>query len=251
MMAVASSLTEQVLNGSVLLSFPIAIVAGLVAFLSPCVLPLVPAYLSYITGLTGLELTAKAARGRILWGTMLFILGFSTVFISYGALFGGAGNVLLEQQSLVTKVLGVFTVLLGLAFLGALPNQMQWRPKIVTTWGLAGAPFLGVLFAVGWTPCIGPTLGAVLNLAFDTGSVARGAFLAAVYSIGLGLPFVIAAAGFSWATRSIAFIKKHIRAINLFGGAVLIALGLLLVTGFWQNFIDYISEVTRVFTPTL
>ena len=148
MIAVASSLTEQVLNGSALLAFPIAVVAGIVAFLSPCVLPLVPAYLSYITGLTGLELTAKAARGRILWGTILFILGFSTVFISYGALFGGAGNVLLEQQSLVTKVLGVFTVLMGLAFLGALPNQIQWRPKIVTTWGLAGAPFLGVLFAV-------------------------------------------------------------------------------------------------------
>ena len=127
MTVIASSLTEKVLNGSVFVSFPIAIIAGIVAFLSPCVLPLVPAYLSYITGLTGLELTAKAARGRILWGTILFILGFSSVFISYGALFGGAGNVLLEQQSSVTKVLGVFTVLMGLAFIGALPNQMQWR----------------------------------------------------------------------------------------------------------------------------
>ena len=195
MIALATSLTEQVLNGSVLLSFPIAVIAGIVAFLSPCVLPLVPAYLSYVTGLTGVELTAKAARGRVLWGTTLFILGFSTVFISSGALFGGAGSILLEQQSLVTKILGVFTVLLGLAFLGVIPNQMQLRPKIVTTLGLAGAPFLGVLFAVGWTPCIGPTLAAVQTLAFSESSAVRGAFLSLGYCIGLGIPFVIAGFG--------------------------------------------------------
>jgi len=249
MIAIASSLTEQVLNGSVLISFPIAIVAGIVAFLSPCVLPLVPAYLSYITGLTGLELTTKAARGRILWGTTLFILGFSTVFISYGALFGGAGSVLLEQQSLVTKVLGVFTVLLGLAFLGVLPNQRQWQPKIVTTWGLAGAPFLGVLFAIGWTPCIGPTLAAVQTLAFSESSAVRGAFLSLGYCIGLGIPFLIAGFGIE---RSMKIYRKiPPRVITRTGGAMLILLGLVQITGVWADIVIWLQGFSSAFVTAL
>ena len=249
MIAIASSLTEQVLNGSVLISFPIAIVAGIVAFLSPCVLPLVPAYLSYITGLTGLELTTKAARGRILWGTTLFILGFSTVFISYGALFGGAGSVLLEQQSLVTKVLGVFTVLLGLAFLGVLPNQRQWQPKIVTTWGLAGAPFLGVLFAIGWTPCIGPTLAAVQTLAFSESSAARGAFLSLGYCIGLGIPFLIAGFGIE---RSMKIYRKiPPRVITRTGGSMLILLGLAQITGVWVDIVIWLQGFSSAFVTAL
>lgn len=249
MIAVASSLTEQVLNGSVLLSFPISIVAGLVAFLSPCVLPLVPAYFSYITGLTGLELTAKAARGRILWGTILFILGFSTVFISYGALFGGAGSVLLEQQSLVTKVLGVFTVLMGLAFIGALPNQKQWRPKIVTTWGMAGAPFLGVLFAIGWTPCIGPTLAAVQTLAFSESSAVRGAFLSLGYCIGLGIPFLIAGFGIE---RSMKIYRKiSSKIVTRIGGTLLILLGLAQITGIWVDIVIWLQGFSSAFVTAL
>ena len=249
MIALATSLTEQVLNGSVLIAFPIAVVAGIVAFLSPCVLPLVPAYLSYVTGLTGVELTGKAARGRILWGTVLFILGFSTVFISYGALFGGAGNVLLEQQNWVTKILGVFTVLMGLAFLGALPNQMQWRPKIVTTWGLAGAPFLGVLFAVGWTPCMGPTLAAVQTLAFSESSAVRGAFLSLGYCIGLGIPFVIAGFGIE---RSMKIYQKvSPKVVTRIGGILLIVLGLAQITGIWVDIVIWLQGFSSAFVTAL
>jgi len=249
MRVLSSSLTEQVLNGSVLLSFPIAVVAGIVAFLSPCVLPLVPAYLSYITGLTGLELTTKVARGRILWGTILFILGFSAVFISYGALFGGAGSVLLEQQSLVTKILGVFTVLMGLAFLGALPNKIQWRPKIVTTLGLAGAPFLGVLFAVGWTPCIGPTLAAVQTLAFSESSAVRGAFLSLGYCIGLGIPFLIAGLGIE---RSMKIYRKiSPKIITRIGGSMLIVLGFAQITGIWVDIVIWLQGFSSAFVTAL
>ncbi len=249
MISLATSLSEQVLNGSVLIAFPIAVVAGIVAFLSPCVLPLVPAYLSYVTGLTGLELTGKAARGRILWGTILFILGFSTVFISYGALFGGAGNVLLEQQNWVTKILGVFTVLMGLAFLGALPNQMQWRPKIVTSWGLAGAPFLGVLFAVGWTPCIGPTLAAVQTLAFSESSAVRGAFLSLGYCIGLGVPFVIAGFGIE---RSMKIYRKvSPKVVTRIGGILLIVLGIAQITGVWVDIVIWLQGFSSAFVTAL
>jgi len=249
MIILTTSLTEQVLNGSVFIAFPIAVFAGIVAFLSPCVLPLVPAYLSYVTGLTGLELTAKAARGRILWGTIFFILGFSTVFISYGALFGGAGNVLLEQQSLVTKILGAFTILMGLAFLGALPNQMQWRPKIVTTWGLAGAPFLGVLFAVGWTPCIGPTLAAVQTLAFSESSALRGAFLSLGYCVGLGVPFVIAGFGIE---RSMKIYQKiSPKVVMQIGGILLIALGIAQITGAWVDIVIWLQGFSSAFVTAL
>ncbi len=249
MISLATSLSEQVLNGSVLIAFPIAVVAGIVAFLSPCVLPLVPAYLSYVTGLTGLELTGKAARGRILWGTILFILGFSTVFISYGALFGGAGNVLLEQQNWVTKILGVFTVLMGLAFLGALPNQMQWRPKIVTSWGLAGAPFLGVLFAVGWTPCIGPTLAAVQTLAFSESSAVRGAFLSLGYCIGLGVPFVIAGFGIE---RSMKIYRKvSPKVVTRIGGILLVVLGIAQITGVWVDIVIWLQGFSSAFVTAL
>lgn len=245
MIVIATPLSELVLNGSFFLAFPIAVFAGVVAFLSPCVLPLVPAYLSYVTGLTGLELTSKALRGRVLWGTILFILGFSTVFISYGALFGGAGNVLLEQQSLVTKILGVFTVLMGLAFLGALPNQRQWRPKITTTWGLAGAPFIGVLFAVGWTPCIGPTLAVVQTLAFSESSALRGALLSLGYCIGLGMPFLLAGLGIE---RSMKIYRKiSPKAITNLGGTMLIALGIAQITGIWSEVVIWLQGYSATF----
>jgi len=161
------SLTDQVLQGSVILAFPISIFAGVVAFLSPCVLPLVPAYLAYVTGLTGAELENPSKRKRIIAGTSLFIIGFSSVFISYGALFGGAGNQLLTRERGISQVLGVFTIIMGLLFLGVIKNTREFRPRLKTDGGLLFAPFLGVLFAIGWTPCIGPTLAAVQALAFN------------------------------------------------------------------------------------
>jgi cytochrome c-type biogenesis protein len=186
-------------------------------------------------------------------GSLLFVAGFSVVFVALGAGFGGLGSIFSgEVKNWLQRGSGVLVLLLGIVLIGGFDfAQRTSRLNIKPSAGLIGAPILGLVFGLGWTPCIGPTLGAVLNLAFDTGSVGRGAFLAAVYSIGLGLPFVIAAAGFSWATKSISFIKKNIRVINITGGVLLIVLGLLLLTGLWQVVIDYISEVSGVFIPAI
>jgi cytochrome c-type biogenesis protein len=186
-------------------------------------------------------------------GSLLFVAGFSIVFVALGAGFGGLGSVFTgEVKNWLQRGSGVIVLLLGIVLVGGFDfAQRTAKLNIKPNAGLVGAPLLGLVFGLGWTPCIGPTLGAVLNLAFDTGSVSRGAFLAGVYSLGLGLPFVIVAAGFSWASRSIIFVKKNIVFINKFGGALLIVLGLLLVSGLWQFVIDYISEVTGVFTPAI
>ena len=186
-------------------------------------------------------------------GSLLFVAGFSTVFVLLGAGFGGLGSVFSgEVKNWLQRGSGVLVLLLGVVLIGGFDFAQQTKKlNIKPSAGLIGAPLLGIVFGLGWTPCIGPTLGAVLNLAFDTGSVSRGAFLAGVYSIGLGLPFVIAAVGFSWATKSLAFVKKNIRVINIAGGVLLIVLGLLLVTGLWQFVIDYLSEVSGVFIPAI
>ena len=225
---------------------PIALLAGLVSFFSPCVLPLLPAYLGIVSG-------SANTKSRMVVGSLLFVAGFSSVFVALGAGFGGLGSVFSgEVKNWLQRGSGVLVLLLGIVLIGGFDfAQRTSRLNIKPSAGLVGAPLLGIVFGLGWTPCIGPTLGAVLNLAFDTGSVGRGAFLAVVYSIGLGLPFVLAAAGFSWATKSIGFVKKNIRAFNITGGVLLIVLGLLLLTGLWQFVIDYISEVSGVFIPAI
>jgi cytochrome c-type biogenesis protein len=228
---------DTALDGSLLLAVPVAMVAGLVSFFSPCVVPLLPGYLSYTTGLSGADLES-ARRGRMLAGSLLFVLGFSFVFVSYGALFGAVGDWLWEYQRTITVVLGSVTILLGIAFLGAVPwLQRDVRFHRVPAVGLAAAPMLGVLFGLGWTPCIGPTLGAITSLAVNEGSAERGALLALVYCLGLGLPFVVAALAYRRMLGTIGWVRRHRQWITRLGGLMLIAVGVLLVTGWWDSLV--------------
>ena len=229
---------DLVRGGAIWLAVPIAFAAGVVAFLSPCVLPLAPGYVSYITGLTGAELAdTRGRRGQVFAGSLLFVLGFSAVFVSYGVFFGSAGAVLLEHADVINRILGVVVIIMGLAFLGVIPGlQREIRLHRVPVWGVAGAPLLGVLFGLGWTPCIGPTLTAVQTLAFTEASALRGAFLSFVYCLGLGLPFVLLAVAFSRITGAISWVRKHYVWVMRIGGGMLIIVGLLLVSGLWTDF---------------
>ncbi|MGK5530100.1 cytochrome c biogenesis CcdA family protein [Streptomyces sp. URMC 129] len=229
---------QTVLSGALLLALPIALLGGLVSFFSPCVLPLVPGYLSYVTGVGGADLK-EARRGRMALGASLFVLGFSAVFVSTGALFGGIGSELLEHQQTLSRVFGALTILLGVMFAGLLPrlSGREFRFHVKPGVGLAGAPMLGVVFGIGWTPCIGPTLGAVQFLAFSEATAARGALLTFVYCLGLGLPFIVAALAFRRTLGAFGWVKRHYVWVMRLGGGMLIATGLLLVTGVWADMV--------------
>ncbi|MEV8374265.1 cytochrome c biogenesis protein CcdA [Kribbella sp. NPDC056861] len=223
------------MTGSMLVALPIAVLAGAISFFSPCVVPLLPGYLSYVTGLSAAELGSER-RGRMLAGTSLFVAGFSAVFILTGVLFGAAGNALIEHQAVITKVLGGVTVVLGLVFLGGFGFlQRDVRVHRVPAVGIAAAPLLGVLFGFGWTPCIGPTLGTVMNLAANEGSSGRGAILALVFSLGLGIPFIVAALAFRRMLGAVAWVRRHQLLVIRIGGVLMIAVGLLLLTGVWDS----------------
>lgn len=228
------------LSGSLVLAVPVAIVAGLVSFFSPCVVPLLPGYLSYATGLSGADLES-ARRGRMVLGSSLFVLGFSAVFVAMGTASGALGDWLIVYSRQISVVLGIFTILVGIAFLGLVPwMQRDVRVHKVPAVGLTAAPLLGVLFGLGWTPCIGPTLSAVQVLAFQEGTAGRGALLSLAYSIGLGLPFVLAALAFRRMLGAVRWVRRHQVWVTRVGGIMLIAVGLLLVTGVWDLWVAYL-----------
>jgi cytochrome c-type biogenesis protein len=239
-------------NGPLLLAVPLAAAAGLVSFLSPCVLPLVPGYLSYVTGLSGEELMERRS-GRVLLGTLLFVAGFSVVFVLEGVLVTvAAGAFLQEHQRGLQRVLGVVAVLLGLAFAGVLPGvSREWRLHKRPAVGLAGAPVLGALFGLGWTPCIGPTLGAVMTLAATSGGVERGALLAVAYCVGLGVPFLIAGLAYRRALGTFRTVRTHSRWVLRIGGAMLVCIGMLLLTGTWGELVAELQRRTADFGPAL
>lgn len=255
--AVIDALVQTVVDGPFVLAALVAAAAGLVSFLSPCCLPLVPGYVSYMTGLTGAELeaarvpaTAPVVTGTVLapptptagvgrWssvlaGSVLFVLGFSAVFVTAGAAFGGIGAQLLAYQDTINRVAGGLTIVLGLGFLGAVPAlQRELRVHRLPQVGVAGAPLLGVVFGVGWTPCLGPTLAVVQTMAFTQGTAVRGAALTFAYCLGLGLPFILTALAFRRAMTVFSVVKRHYALVTRAGGALLVAVGVLLLTGGW------------------
>ncbi len=214
-------------------------------------LPLVPGYLSYVTGFSAADLADARGgkRGRMLLGAVLFMLGFTAVFVSTGALFGYFGDTIQAHKRLLDIVLGAATVVLGLAFMGLVPGlsmrevRTHRRPAI----GLAGAPLLGIVFGVGWTPCMGPTLGTILSLSADQAGAGRGALLVTVYCLGLGVPFIVAALAFRRALGAFGWVKRHYPLVMRIGGGMLVAVGLLLVTGAWDSLVQQMQTWTADF----
>ncbi|MFD4786398.1 cytochrome c biogenesis CcdA family protein [Streptomyces sp. NPDC058459] len=238
-LAAVTSRNETVLDGALLLALPVAVLGGLVSFFSPCVLPLVPGYLSYVTGVTGTDL-GDARRGRMATGATLFVLGFTVVFVSGGALFGYFGQTLQGYKDVLTDVLGVLMIVLGVFFMGLMPwlTQREFRFHKRPATGLVGAPVLGALFGIGWTPCIGPTLASVVALSSQQASAGRGAILTVAYCFGLGVPFVLTAIAFRKALGAFGWVKRHYVWVMRAGGTMMIVTGVLLLTGAWDHLVQ-------------
>ncbi|WP_369401609.1 cytochrome c biogenesis CcdA family protein [Demequina rhizosphaerae] len=235
-LAAEASFAGIALTGSMLLAVPVAILAGLVSFASPCVVPLVPGYLGYVSGMAGTGGTGRASKPKLVLGALLFVAGFSAVFIALGFLASSLGATLAPYLTLITRLLGVVVILLGFAFMGAMPFlQTERRLHVSPTAGLAGAPVLGVAFGLGWTPCIGPTLAAVFTLSLSEATQGRGVALAIAYCIGLGLPFVLLALLFERSGKVLGWLRRWRLPLMRIGGALLIVLGVLLVTGLWDQ----------------
>jgi len=251
---IGADFAHTAFSGSMLLAIPVALLAGLVSFASPCVLPLVPGYLGYVTGMTGADLatTARTQRGRTVAGVGLFVAGFTVVFVTLGVAFGALGVALRPWEDAVTRVLGVVVILMGLAFLGAVPFlQRERRLEISPRAGLWGAPLLGVIFGLGWAPCIGPTFAAVLSLSVDGGNPWRGALLAVAYCLGLGLPFVLVALAFERSATAVGFLRRHRLAIMRIGGGLLVLVGVALVTGLWGRWISELQLLLPGYVPVV
>ena len=235
---------EQIFSGVLVTAFPFAVIAGIISFLSPCVLPLVPGYLSFAAGFS-------ISRGKVLLGSFLFVLGFSAVFVSFGAVFGGLGNTLSSNEEFISRILGLVTIFLGFIFYGRFPFYPTIRPKMRTTGGLLGAPLLGVLFGIGWTPCIGPALAAVQTLAFQESSAVRGAILSFGYCLGLGLPFMLSGLSLDKSAKLRSIIYRRGDLISKIGGIFLIAIGVLEVLGLWTQLMNSMRSLISDFIPVI
>ena len=257
----AETFSGLVTDGPLLVAAAVAALVGLISFASPCVLPLVPGYLSYVAGLVGtgaavaavpagsggtataVRTDARSPRGRMVAGAVLFVLGFSLVFITFATAFGGLGRLMLEHAVVLDRVFGAITVLVGLGFLGWLPLlQRTQKLSVRPAAGLAGAPLLGIVFGLGWTPCLGPTLAAVYSLALSEATAGRGAVLGVAYCLGLGVPFVLVALGARWALGATGFLRRHARTVTRIGGVVLVLVGLLLMTGLWADLMGWLRS---------
>ncbi len=241
-----SFFVDVIFDGNLLVASAIAMIAGLISFASPCVLPLVPGYLSYAAGMTEVR-----SRGRAALGSLLFVLGFSVLFISYGALFGSIGSTISSNSRVVSVILGLLTIAMGVIFLFNQKFYRSFKPVWKVRAGLAGAPVLGFLFGVGWTPCIGPTLGAVQTLSFQESSALRGAILSVAYCLGLGIPFILVGIFFDKSNRLRRFISRHGNYLTLIGGIFLILIGVLQVTGLWADVMDSLRGLISDFAPVV
>ena len=239
-MVVASGFTSTVTDGPLLVAAAVAVLVGLIGFLSPCVLPLVPGYLSYVAGLSGEA--AKPSQKRMLLGALLFVLGFTAVYVAQGIVFGELGGDIRLHRVAIERVLGTVTIVMGVVFLGFIPAlQRERRVHRLPRPGLLGAPLLGLVFGLAWAPCQTPTLSVVNSLAAVQGTATRGAILQVFYCLGLGIPFLLVAVGFAWVSSALGFVRRHRAIISRAGGAVLIVIGILLVSGTWDHWMDQLQ----------
>lgn len=243
----ASGFSDTVTDGSLVAAAGVAALVGLIGFLSPCVLPLVPGYLSYVAGLSGSSEQQRRPR-RVVAGAVLFVLGFTAIFVAEGALFGSFGELLRDHTVTIERIFGAVTIVLGIVFLGGIPFlQREFRIHRLPPAGLLGAPLLGIAFGVGWLPCLTPTLGAVTGLAYSESTAGRGALLMIFYCLGLGIPFLLVAAGVGWVSGAIGFVRRHGRVVSQIGGVLLIVIGVLMVSGLWNAWMLQLQEVLPYF----
>ena len=239
-----TDLANYLLTGNLVLAIPIAAIAGLISFASPCVIPLVPGYLTYAAGFS-------KNRGKLLLGSILFVFGFTALFVAYGALFGSLGSNISANQKTISRVLGIFTIVMGLIFMGRINLMRSFKLNRIAESGLIGAPILGFLFGLGWTPCIGPALAAVQTLAIESASAVRGSILSATYCFGLGAPFILTGLYFDKSQSMRKFLAKNGEKISFAGGILLIVIGAMQLTGTWDSLMNSLRGFISGFEPVL